>query len=141
MATWGLYASGSGGFVFALYLILYLFLETKIAKNLFNTQFKKNALLLIFIITVTIIVIIVLLVTLDNKEEAALEILSFIIYLFLVYFLIRFVEEYKLNHKLMKNQIYIYSYKFMPMLRFKSSGSGSQGVMKENNSEYIYFII
>lgn len=141
MCVWGLYASGSSSFLLALYLILHLILSTEFAKKYINTQRKKKIFLLGFTLTVTIALIIILVRTLENKNEAALEIISFIIYLFMAYFLFRFIEEYRLNKKLMKNQIYIYSYKLMPMLRFQSSGSGAQGKMIENNLEYFYFFI
>lgn len=141
MAVWGLYASGSGAFLLALYLILHLILSTGLAKRYIDTRRKKRILLFVFTITITIALIIILAIVLENENEAALEIVSFIIYLFMAYFVFRFIEEYRLNKKLMKNQIYIYSYKLMPMLRFKSSGSGAQGTMMENNAEYFYFFI
>lgn len=141
MSAWGLYASGAGAFVLAIYLLIYILMGTKVGKKIFNTPLKKNLFSLGIISLITIIVMIILIATLDNKNEAALEIFSFVIYLFVAYFLFKFYEEHSLNRVLMKNQIYVYSHKLMPMLRFVSSGNGSQGTMQENNKEYYYFFV
>ena len=141
MSVWKLYASGSGSFVIAVNLILLIIFNLKVSKRIIDTPLKMKIAMILFNIIVIIIVIIILASTLKNKSKAVLEIVSFIIYIFLVYFLIRFFQEYKANKKKMVNQIYIYSYKFMPMLKFQSSGSGANGEMVENNSEQMYFLI
>lgn len=89
----------------------------------------------------TVILIILLASLLDDKAEAVLEIISLITYISLAFFLFKFITEHLRNKKNMVNKIYVYSYKLMPMLRFKGSGSGAQGEMIENNYEYYYFFI
>lgn len=141
MSAWGLYASGAGAFVLAIYLLIYILMGTKLGKNIFDKPWKKRLFSIAIITVITILVMIILIATLDNKNEAALEIFSFVIYLFVAYFLFKFYEEHSINQELMKNQIYVYSHKLMPMLRFVSSGNGSQGTMQENNKEYYYFFV
>jgi hypothetical protein len=102
---------------------------------------NKRLFLAVILASITILLMIILLVTLDDKNEVALEIFSLVIYLIIAYFLFKFYEEYSKNKELMKNQIYVYSYKLMPMLHFVSTGNGSQGTMEEHNKEYIYFCI
>ena len=141
MSVWSLYASGSGSFLIVLNLILYIVLDLSFIKRLIDTKLKKKIVLLSFNIAVILVIIIILASTLSDKSKAVLEIISFVIYIFLTFFLIRFFQEYRTNKMKMINQIYIYSYKFMPMLKFQSSGSGANGEMIENNAEQLYFWI
>jgi len=118
-----------------------LLLKTKFVQKYLDTEKKILTFLISIFVFSIITVIIILLVLLEDKGQAFLEIFSFIIYLCVAYTIFKFLVESRKNNRLRINQIYIYSHKLMPMLKFKSTGSGSQGEMVENNAEYFYFFV
>jgi len=81
MSAWKLFASGSGAFVLVAYALLYLFLQTDCSKRYIKTKTCKRTILLLFLVVITLTIIIVFLVVLDDKADAVLEIISFVIYL------------------------------------------------------------
>ena len=40
MSVWGLYASGSGALVLAVFLLIYIFMDTKVGKSIFDKPWK-----------------------------------------------------------------------------------------------------
>lgn len=141
MSIWGLIASGSGALILSIYIFLNPVLKIRCIKERWiNTTLKRRIVLgvLIAIVTLTMIV---LLSIFDDFTNAVLEIATFIIYLFILYAVVNLVQQYMLNRKLMKNQIYVYTQKLVPMLKFQSTGSGAQGKMIENNREVLFFFL
>ena len=139
--VWELYAAALGAFLIALVLVLSLILELSCIKKYARIQRYKKIVLFFFAICMTLVLAILIVSLLDDKKEALLEIMSLLTYVSLAFFLFKFITEHLKNKKNMINRIYVYSYKLMPMLRFKTSGSGAQGEMIENNNEYYYFFI
>jgi hypothetical protein len=96
----------------------------------------------IILATVVIITMIVLTIVLDDKSQAALEVISYGMYLLVFGSLLMFGIEYRKNENARKTQIYVYSTQLLPMLKFDAQmGGGHGGKMVQNNAEYFYFFI
>jgi len=99
-----------------------------------------NIIELTILAVVVIITLIVLVSVLDDKDQAALEVISYAMYLVVFGSFLLFIIEYIKNEKARKSQIYVYSSQLLPMLKFDTQiGNGHGGKMVQNNAEYLYF--
>jgi hypothetical protein len=143
MAVWNLWAMAAGSYTCAWLILWYTILGIPQIKQKIGSERKKKIIFLIFTIIITLVITIVLAAIANyieaDFEDVILEILSFIIYLSIAYTFANFMIENAANKRNKRNEIYIYSDKLMPMLRFKSIKFKALGKMIENNNEYFFF--
>jgi hypothetical protein len=133
------YASGIGLLTLCVYLLLKL-IETQSFMSKWLSEKWWNILELTILTILVIAVMIVLLILLDDKSQAALEVVSYAMYLLVVILSIMFYLENRKNEEAREHQIYVYSTQLLPMLKYETgAGTGHGGKMVQNNSEYFYF--
>lgn len=100
---------------------MYLFI--KVLENIWFIKTKisrkwLNIIELSVLAAVVIAVMIILIVFMDDKDQAALEVLSYALYLLSIGLAIMFYFEHTKNENARKHQIYVYSTQLIPMLKF-----------------------
>ena len=120
LAEW--YSSGCGLLTLSFYLLMKLIETETFMKKCLSAKWW-NIIEITLLIIVVGIVMIILLIELDDKSQAALEVISYALYLLVFIFCILFYFEYTHNEKSSKNQIYVYSPQLFPMLKYESSQS------------------
>jgi hypothetical protein len=92
--------------------------------------------IVVFVI-LSIIILSIILSVLPDKTSAALQGISYILFIICIETGFLFIQKFRQNKEREKTQIYLKSSQLIPMLKYISSGK--DGDMKTTNSEYAFF--